>query len=69
VCTLYGLKSSEAAWRRLLQNMILGELKFAQTKKADRDVYIRKVIRLDGFEYYEMILIYVDDLLSTADSR
>ena len=64
---LYGLKSSGAAWRRLLQDMIMGELKFVQTK-ADRDVYIRAAVGADGFEYYEMILVYVDDLLVLSET-
>jgi hypothetical protein len=67
VRALYGLKSSGAAWRRLLQDMILGELKFSQTK-ADCDVYNRKAVCADGFEYYEMILVYVDDLLVLSEA-
>lgn len=47
--------------------MILGELKFVQTK-ADRDVYIRSAACSDGFEYYEMILFYVDDLLILSET-
>jgi hypothetical protein len=42
------------------------ELKFKPTK-ADRDVYIRKAVSKDGFEYYEMILVYVDDLLVLSE--
>jgi hypothetical protein len=62
VRALYGLKSSGAVWRKMLQDMIMGELKFVPSK-ADRDVYIREAIAKDGFEYYEMILVYVDDIL------
>jgi hypothetical protein len=66
VRALYGLKSSGATWRKMLQDMIMGELKFVPSK-ADRDVYIRKAIPKDGFEYYEMILVYVDDLLILSE--
>jgi hypothetical protein len=31
--------------------------------QADCDVYIRPAVTKDGFEYYKMILVYVDDLL------
>jgi hypothetical protein len=30
---------------------------------ADLDVWMRPVTRSDGFEYYEYVLIYSDDLL------
>ena len=66
VRALYGLKSSGAAWRRLLQDMIIGELGFTPSK-ADRDVYIRPATAKDGFEYYEMLLVYVDDLLVLSE--
>jgi hypothetical protein len=66
VRALYGLKSSGAAWRKLLQDMIIGELDFTPSK-ADRDVYIRPAVAKDGFEYYEMILVYVDDLLILSE--
>ena len=62
---LYGLKSSGATWRRLLQDMILGELKFVQTK-AHQDVYIWQAVHTNGFEYYKTILVYVDNLLDLS---
>jgi hypothetical protein len=40
----------------------MSELNYAPTK-ADPDVWIRPGIKLDGFEYYEMVLVYVDDVL------
>ncbi len=56
---LYGLKSARAAWRALLSELI-AVMGFKGTK-ADPDVYIHAQVKPDGFEYYEMILIYVDD--------
>jgi hypothetical protein len=64
---LYGLKSSGAAWRKMLQSFLEGpHLRFRRTK-ADMDVYIRPAVRKDGYEYYEMIFVYVDDLLILSD--
>jgi hypothetical protein len=61
VRALYGLKSSGAAWRNLLQQAIL-DMKFVPTT-ADPDVYRRRAIRPDGMEYYDLLLVYVDDIL------
>jgi Reverse transcriptase (RNA-dependent DNA polymerase) len=57
----YGLKSSGAAFRAHLAET-LHQLSYAPTK-ADPDVWIRPGIKPDGFEYYEMVLVYVDDVL------
>jgi hypothetical protein len=61
VRALYGLKSSGAAWRNLLQQAII-DMKFVPTT-ADPDVYRRRAIKPDGMEYYELLLVYVDDIL------
>ena len=56
---LYGLKSSGAAWRADLAATIR-ELGFISTQ-ADPDVWIRS-----AGSHYEMILVYVDDILIFA---
>ena len=61
---LYGLKTSGAAWRALLASSLM-ELGYKSTK-ADPDVWIRAAIKQNGFEYYEMVLVYVYDILVTA---
>jgi hypothetical protein len=61
VRALYGLKSSGAAWRAMFAET-LADLGFKSTK-ADPDVWIREAVKPDGFEYYEMVLVYVDDIL------
>jgi hypothetical protein len=33
------------------------------TTKADPDVWIQPATKPDGFKYYEMLLVYVDDVL------
>jgi len=58
---LYGLKSSGAAFRAHLAEALY-DLSYMPTK-ADPDVWIRPVTKPNGFEYYEMMLIYVDDIL------
>ena len=58
---LYGLKSSGASWRAMLAQT-LSDLGYKSTK-ADPDVWIRPQTKPNGFEYYEMILVYVDDIL------
>jgi len=61
---LYGLKTSGAAWRALLASS-LTELGYESTK-ADPDVRICAAVKPDVFEYYEMLLVYVDDILVIA---
>ena len=34
--------------------------------KADPDVWLRPATKPDGFQYYEMVLCYVDDILSMS---
>jgi hypothetical protein len=58
---LYGLKSSGAAWRAMLRDTIL-EMEFTDTT-ADHDVYRRIATKPNGEVYYEIICVYVDDLL------
>lgn len=65
VRALYGLKSSGAAFRSLLANR-LHEIGYIPTK-GDPDVWIRPAVKSDGFEYYEMVLVYVDDIFAISD--
>ena len=58
---LYGLKSSGASWKEMLQK-VLTDMKYEPTY-ADPDVWRRPAVTPDGFEYYELVLAYVDDLL------
>ncbi len=61
VRALYGLKSSGAAWCAHFAQT-LHELNF-QSFLADPDVWFRPAAKANGFQYYEYILVYVDDLL------
>ena len=62
VRALYGLKSSGAAWRAMFSTFIEQNLKFKSTR-IDPDVYIRRNNKESGEPYYEMLLVYVDDVL------
>ena len=58
---LYGLKSSDAAFRSNLTGVLHGL--HSNPKKADPDVWIRQSINPNGTDYYEMVLCYVDNVL------
>ena len=64
VHSLYGLKSAGAAFRSSLAQA-LQDLGYLSTK-ADPDVWICKAIRDDGHPYYEMLFVYVDDILALS---
>jgi hypothetical protein len=55
------LKSAGAAFRSLLAQL-LQDLGYTSSR-ADPDVWMRVAARDDGHEYYEMIFMYVDDIL------
>jgi hypothetical protein len=58
---LYGLKSSGAAYRADFARTLM-ELGFTASK-VDPDVWMRPAKTMNGDEYYEYILTYVDDCL------
>jgi hypothetical protein len=59
---LYGLNSSDASLRNMLQESIINEMEFMPTI-ANPDVYRRRLMKPDGLEYWELLLVYVDDIL------
>lgn len=58
---LYSLKSSGASWRAMLSKTIL-DLGF-QSSIVDPDVYICQNNKPNGEPYYEMLLVYVNDIM------
>ena len=58
---LYGLKSSGASWRNMSAETF-HQINFVLTV-ADSDVYSRRVSKPNGKEYYELLLLYVDEVL------
>jgi hypothetical protein len=64
VRALYGLKLAGASWRATLAQA-LHDISFVSTI-ADPDDWIRPAAREDGHKYYEMLLVYVDDVLAIS---
>ena len=64
VRALYGLKSSGASFHSMLSKT-LWDLQYRPTA-ADPDVWIKAATKEDGFKYYEMVLNYVDDVISIS---
>jgi hypothetical protein len=64
VRALYGLKSAGASWCVTLAKA-LRDIGFVSTI-ADPDVWIRPAAHNDGYEYYEKLLVYVDDVLAIS---
>ena len=61
---LYGLNSSGAAFRYNLAG-VLRDIGYFSTK-GDPNVWIRLEVKPDGTEYQEILLCYVDDVLSIS---
>ncbi|KAG7370061.1 reverse transcriptase RNA-dependent DNA polymerase [Nitzschia inconspicua] len=64
VRALYGLKSARFSWRSALA-ATLRELGFEETR-ADPNVWIRPDTKDDGTKYYEMLFVYVNDVLALS---
>ena len=62
---LYGLKSSGAAFRAKLADCIW-DMGY-RPSKADPDVWLKPATKANGHKYYEMILCYVDDVISISE--
>ena len=60
VRALYGLKSSGAAFRALLTKTLY-DIGYLPTK-ADPDVWVQPATKANGFQYYEYVLCYIDDM-------
>ena len=61
---LYGLKSSGAAFHAHLAETLY-DIGFVPAH-ANPDVWRRPAFKEDGFEYYEYVLCYVDDILAIS---
>jgi Reverse transcriptase (RNA-dependent DNA polymerase) len=65
VRALYGLKSSGAAWRSCLAQVLREEFGFKPCR-ADNDVWYRPTQKASGERYYEYVLVYTDDMLAIS---
>ena len=63
---LYGGKAAGRDFRNHLRDC-MRHLKF-EPCLADPDVWMRPAIKADGTEYYEYVLLYVDDALCISES-
>jgi hypothetical protein len=61
---MYRLKSSGAAWHAQLSETLYS-MNF-KPSLADPDVWYKPACKENGFEYYEYILVYVDDILAIS---
>ena len=61
---LYGHKSAGLTWRAALAEA-LAQLDSKSTK-ANPGVWIRAAVCPDGFKYYEMLCVYVNDILELS---
>ena len=61
VRALYGLKLSGKAFRSLLAETLYS-LDY-HPSYADPDVWMRPAVKPDGYQYWEYVLCYVDDIL------
>ena len=64
VRALYGLKSASFSFRSFAAEK-LDQMGFTSST-ADSDVWMRPAVTADGEEYYEYVLMYVDDILSVS---
>ena len=61
---LYGLNYAGLARRAALAEALV-QLGF-KSSRADPGVWIRADVRLDNCKYYEMLFVYVDDILALS---
>ena len=64
VRALYGLKSSPAAFRAFMAEKIRDAGFYPSV--ADQDVWMRPATKANGEQYYEYVLMYVDDILAIS---
>ena len=65
---LYSLKTSAKAWTTHLAQVLEMELHF-EACKAKPDMWLHKATKEDGTAYYEMLLVYTDNILIVLHRR
>ena len=65
VQALYGLKSSGASWRRHFAGT-MNNLGY-KSSLADPDIWMKPAITKDRRQYYEYVLVYVDDIICISE--
>ena len=64
VRALYGLKSASASFRSFMARK-LDEMGF-KSSKGDFDIWMRPASKPDGYQYYEYVMLYVDDIMTAS---
>ena len=67
VQALYGFMTSGASWQRMFKEFIENNHHFKLTR-IDPDVYISRNRVENKTEYYELLLVYVDEFLVVSRS-
>jgi hypothetical protein len=60
---LYGLRTSGASWRQMLSDTLTSTKFGYRQSHGDLDVYMKRRSKPNGGDYYEMVLVFVDDIL------
>ena len=63
---LYGLRTSGASWRQMLSDTLTSKEFGYFSSRGDQDVYLRRRSRPQSGDYYEMVLVFVDDILCVS---
>jgi hypothetical protein len=58
------MKSAGESWRSLLVEVLVNI--GLQSMKADPDAWICSAVHDNGFEYYEMLFVFFDDILALS---
>ena len=61
---LYGLTSAGASFHAFMAQKL--DNMGVKSSTANLDVWMRPAIKIDGEEYYEYILVYVDDIIAVS---
>ena len=62
---MYGLKISGAFWRKIFKDTIINSLGFTSFT-IDPDMYYKCNTKEDVTDYYELLLVYVDNILACS---
>ena len=66
VCAFYGLKISKASFRSMLANCICN-MDYCP-RKSDPSVWIKSTTKVNGFKYYNIVLCYLNVVVSIGES-
>ena len=65
VHAFYGLKISGEIWRKMFKDHIVNCLGFTPIT-IDPEIYYQRNTKEDGNDYYEILLVYADDVLACS---